>query len=172
MAKRDLYSAKEKPKKTTSPETALLRMASLCSKSEQAEADICEKLTKLQIKPADILNIINQLKERNFLNNARFAKAYANDKLKFSGWGKKKIHQGLLNKKIASSDIKDALNNLDYQLYLDTIMKVGKTKSRNLNLQLKEDQAKLYRFLTSRGFESDLSIQLIEAFKELKRMES
>lgn len=143
----------------------MIRMASLCSRSEQCVADIREKLRKLEL-PSHIINeIIEQLIAQRFIDDARFARAFANDKIRFSGWGRLKIRAALIEKKVERDIIEAAIDNIDFQEYIDVMRRVGSAKAKSLNLALRDDQARLYRFLLSRGFESKLSMQLIEALR-------
>ncbi len=143
----------------------MIRMASLCSRSEQCAADIREKLRKLELPSHTVNEIIEQLIAQRFIDDARFARAFANDKIRFSGWGRLKIRAALVEKKVDRDIIEAAIDNIDFQEYIDVMRRVGSAKAKSLNLALRDDQARLYRFLLSRGFESKLSMQLIEALR-------
>ena len=55
------------------PDAAKLRMADLCARSEQCEADIRQKLYRLGLSSVEVQQIITQLIDEKFIDNARFA---------------------------------------------------------------------------------------------------
>jgi hypothetical protein len=67
---------------------------------------------------ADILLV--ELMHANFLNEERFAMAYARGKFKIKGWGKAKIKQGLKREGVGEKLIQQALASLGMDDYLDT----------------------------------------------------
>ena len=60
---------------------ALVRMAGLCARSEQCASDIARKLRTKGLSSADIASVIDELKERSFLDEARYARSFARDKV-------------------------------------------------------------------------------------------
>lgn len=148
-------------KKYLTREEALLLMADVCSRSEQCEFDIYKKLSAKKISGADASVVINELKKRGFINNKRFARSFANDKVRFSGWGKYKIRLALISRRISSADIEAALEEIDTEDYRQAIVRAARQKAARLDLKLYDDRLKLYRFLLSRGFESSLASALV-----------
>ena len=76
-------------------ENALSRAAALCAKCEQCTPDILKKLSSWGLSQSMSSKVISRLIELNFVDDVRFSKAYAHDKLHFSCWGRRKIQQGL-----------------------------------------------------------------------------
>lgn len=134
-------------------------MASLCARSEQCEYDIRIKLMRARLSAGAISRIIEFLKESKFLDNGRYAVAYASDKVRFSSWGKLKIRMGLRAKRISDTDIRNALESIADEDYETSLHRAIKAKVSNLDLSVREDYAKLYRALLSRGFESEVAIR-------------
>lgn len=136
------------------PENALYRAAALCSKSEQAEADIRKKLATWEISADDADQIINRLISEKYLDETRYAHAYVRDKFRFGGWGRTKIAYSLRQKHISATAIEDALTEIDEQEYFDTLKIALMSKLRTIRdkdpLKLR---ASLFRFAASRGFE-------------------
>ena len=67
-------------------EQALSRLAALCSRGEQAESDMRRKLQRWGIDLGETDRIVQRLKEENFLNEERYARAFVRDKARFNGW--------------------------------------------------------------------------------------
>ncbi|MDE6410259.1 MAG: RecX family transcriptional regulator [Muribaculaceae bacterium] len=153
-------------KKPITKEAALLRMADLCARGERCASEIREKLRKLMVPSSTANEIIEYLEENRYIDDLRFAKAYARDKVRFSGWGRNKIRMALAVKRISSSEIREALDELDEEEYLLSLTKAAEAKARTLDLTDYADRAKLYRHLASRGFESGLISKAIREIQE------
>ena len=153
------------PRKPLSAEAALMRMADLCARSEQCSWEILEKLRKLGLGVGERRKIVEDLTERKFIDDSRYAGSYSRDKLRFAGWGPLKIRAGLYAKHISGSVIAEVLEALDDDEIQDMAMKCGRIKSRSLNLALREDCIKLMRHLASRGFPSGVCGKVLHALK-------
>lgn len=153
------------PKRQITPEAMRLRLADLCARSEQCEWDIVIKLKRSGLRPSDCQNIIDFLKRERFIDEERFARAYARDKVKFSGWGPYKVRLGLAAKRISSSAIASAINEVNAKDYQEAAERVAATKAKSLNLNVRDDQLKLYRHLLSRGFSSEITKQVINRLR-------
>lgn len=148
----------------TTPEAALARMADLCARSEQCEADIRQKLYRLGLQSGDVQKIIESLIADRFIDNARFARSFARDKSRFSLWGRNKIKLALAAKRISAPDIRQALDSIDEEDYMETLTRVTAAKARGLDLKGpdgRENRIKLFRHILSRGFESELATKAI-----------
>jgi regulatory protein len=135
-------------------EQALTRVTSLCSASEYCIHDINEKLYRWGICNTDSERIIDYLLDEKYIDEARYAQAYTNDKLRFSHWGRIKIKSMLRMKHISDRDINNALDNIseeEYESILRDIIK-GKAKSEG-DAEDYASRAKIIRFALQRGFE-------------------
>ena len=103
--------------KTLTPPEALHRAAALCSSSEHCIADIREKLSRWGIGEPDARTIVERLVQERFIDEGRYAIAFAKDKFRFSGWGRIKIRYALQQKRIGNSDIVNALSLIDEEAY-------------------------------------------------------
>lgn len=143
--------------KILTPPEALHRAATLCSSAEHCTADIREKLARWGVTEADSRTIIDRLVQERFIDEQRYAVAFVKDKFRFSGWGRIKMRYALQQKRIDGSDIDHALATLDEEQYNDRLLELLQAKSRSIRDDDPEARrAKLFRFATSRGFESAL----------------
>ncbi len=140
----------------------LSRMASLCARSEQCEADIAAKLHKAGLSRDDADSIMRRLRDDRFLDNRRFARAFASDKSRFAGWGRVRIRMALAMKRIPSDIVAEALDNIDDEEYMEAMRRTARAKTRTLDISLRDDRNKLYRHLLSRGYESALAVKVIK----------
>lgn len=150
-------------KKPITKEAALLKMADLCARGEHCAFEIREKLRKMQLAASDANEIVEYLEENRYIDDSRFARAFARDKVKFSGWGKNKIRMALAMKRIPSAEISLALEEIDPEEYLAVAVNAAKAKARNLDLSDYNDKGKLYRHLASRGFEGSVISKAIQS---------
>ena len=153
-------------KRRISIQTAVMQMASVCARSEHCESEIREKLRQLGLGSLNSDEVLRQLVEDDFINNARYAKAFTNDKFRLGQWGRVKIQAALAAKGVSEADIKAALTGIDETEYRETLARLASTQAEGIDLEIYRDRAKVIRHLLSRGFESTL---VIEAIAELRR---
>ncbi|MEY8590559.1 regulatory protein RecX [Butyricimonas hominis] len=133
---------------------ALNIVAGQCSKKEYCSADVLAKLRRWELPEKDIAEIMAFLVKNRFLDDTRFAEAYARDKFRFNRWGKLKIAQMLRRKQVADSVIGQALAALPEEDTDATCMELLRQKNKSIkDEEPYKRKAKLIRFALSRGFE-------------------
>lgn len=141
---------------------ALFRLTALCAGSEQCEQKMREKLQKWEIPAADTEKIINYLYDEKYLDENRFANAYARDKMRYNQWGRQKIDQGLRLLRIGGEARREALANLPEEEYRAVLRGVLASKARSIKADSDyERNGKLIRFALGRGFEMDLIMEFV-----------
>jgi regulatory protein len=142
----------------------LQKSEAFCAYQERSSYEVLEKLKRLGAQEGEIIQIINSLIENKFLDDERFAKAYAVGKLRIKHWGVNKIKQGLIIKHLDRHIITEAIQSMySEENYTGILQDVANRKWQEL---IKEKdpwmrKQKLFRFLASRGFNYD-------EFSELK----
>jgi regulatory protein len=135
-------------------EQALTRITSLCSASEYCIHDINEKLYRWGISNTDSERIIDYLLDEKYIDEARYAQAYTNDKLRFSHWGRIKIKSMLRMKHISDRDINNAFDNISEEEYESILRDIIKSKAKSEgDAEDYASRAKIIRFALQRGFE-------------------
>jgi len=121
----------------------------------------------LGIYGADLDQIIAQLIEDNFLNELRYAVAFAGGKFRIKQWGRRKIEQALKQNQISPYCIRKALaSELPEEAYEATLAQVLEKKNRLLKAKNRyERQRKLAQYGQDRGYESALVWQLVRAME-------
>lgn len=145
-------------KRKPTAEEMLVRMAGLCAGAEQCAADIRSKILKQGFSAEEAEKMLEYLRKNKYIDDSRYSRAYAIDKVRFSGWGKMKVRMGLRAKGISDTIISQAFDYIPEKTYAETLEKVMLAKARSLDLKEVKDRQKLYRHLSSRGFESSLII--------------
>lgn len=142
-------------------ETALPRMAALCSSAEYCEKDLREKMRRGGLPDADADRVIDRLYDEGFLSKERFCHAYVRDKMRFAHWGRVKIKMGLRQKGLPAEDIAAAIaEEMDEDSarteYLQKMKSAIEAKARSLKDEdPRPRRAKLIRFALSRGYTID-----------------
>lgn len=137
-------------------EKALNKIAGMCSKKEYCTGEIREKLTNWELPEKEIREMIEFLTHHKFIDDRRFALAYAEDKFRFNHWGKQKIAQMLHRKRIAPEILQEALANIDGGNYEAGCMEILQQKLKSLPAEEPyKIKAKLIRFALGRGFDYD-----------------
>ena len=145
-----------KQRRPITPEAALIRLETLCSRSERSVGELQAKLRTMGINPSDAVSIIASLKKRRFVDDRRFAPLFAQDKLVYGGYGRYRIKLALINKGVAPDIIAEAIDALDPEIYSFRLDELVERKARQLpETETYESRNKLYRYAASRGFESD-----------------
>ena len=144
---------------------ALQKLQSFCGYQERSLSEVTTKLKDLGIFGDTQEAIIEKLKADNFLNEERFALAYARGKFRIKSWGKVRIRLELHMRKVPDSLIKKAMKEIDTEGgYLETLEKLLRYKL----IETKGDREKAANYALRRGFESDLVFGKLNELKNKK----
>ena len=144
-------------KKHLTKEEALQKLKYYCAYQERCHSEVKEKLYSLGVWKKDHDEIIAGLIEENYLNEERFAIAFAGGKFRIKQWGRVKIKYELKQKQVSEYSIKKALKQIDEEEYLKTVNKLAKEKYAALKSeQYLMREKKTMDYLMGRGFEADL----------------
>lgn len=161
-----MHSEKEeRQKKITDPAIALTKIESWCAYQERCQQEVRDKLYSWGLWSDAVESIISELITKNFLNEERFAIAYAGGKFRIKKWGRQKIKLELTKRRIPEAIVKRALKEIDAEDYEGALEKVlaSKWKSEKEKHPLKK-KMKVMRYLVSRGFEPDRIAEHIERY--------
>jgi len=144
-------------KKQLTKEQALQKLKHYCAYQERCHSEVKEKLYSLGVWKKDHDAIISTLIEENYLNEERFAIAYAGGKWRLKHWGRVRIRYELKQKQVTEYCIKKALKQIDEEEYLQVLHETAAAKYASL----KSDQylvrkKKTMDYLVNRGFEMSL----------------
>ena len=126
-----------------------------CSRREYCISDVLKKAEKaLEGDKEKAMQVVATLVEEKFVDDLRYASAYAREKSAISGWGEVKIRYMLSAKGIARDVIAQALAEVDPNRADSRLIKLLENKYRTL----REDpqcKLKLLRFALGRGYSYD-----------------
>ena len=137
------------------------RMARICSMREYCIRDIAAKIERLKGDDAiDTQAIISQLCKDKYIDENRYAAAFARDKSALQGWGEQKIRYALAAKGLADSAITYGLEQVEPEKAQRKMESVLTAKYRTLKGEERERFQKLVKFGAGRGY----SYNQIQAF--------
>jgi regulatory protein len=149
------------------PGQALQKAKHYCAYQERSHYETAVKLYNFGLYKTEVEQILSQLIEEGYLNEERYAAHFAGGKFRVNKWGKVKIQYYLKQKRVSSYSIKKALNEIDEQVYIETLQKLVIDKWNSL----KEEQyinrlAKTTHYLLQKGFEPALISQSLTAIRK------
>lgn len=151
--------------KVYTAEEALAKMRLMCSRAEHCTGEVAEKLRKMGISGSDTRAIIEELIKNRYIDDSRFAEAFVRDKFLFAKWGRRKIAYALALKRIPKDIASAAIDTIDDDEYEMSVKNLAKAKSRGVEELPFEDKNKIYRWLLSRGFESDVVAKVMKKLR-------
>ena len=136
---------------------AFKKMAALCSRSEQCTPDIRKKLLASGLDENEAEEILEKLKSENFIDDERYARAYAAEKFRLNKWGRVKIRYYLKAKGLDEQTMESGIASLDEEKYKAALLKTMKEKARKVKKKNRYEQmGQIIRFAQSRGYEPEL----------------
>ena len=134
---------------------SLARLQRLCSKAEYCLSDIRRKALKDMEGDADAAGrIVASLLEDRYVDDARYAVAFAREKANIQGWGPIKIRFQLRAKGVSEADITAALEEVEPQKAADKLDRLLAAKAKTLQGD-PQYRLKLLKFGLSRGYSYD-----------------
>ena len=155
----------KKAYKYTDAATALLKMQRYCAYQERSHNEVRSKLIEIGVYGDTIDQILIDLIQENFLNEERFAKAFARGKFNIKRWGRIRIKQELKLHKISTYCMKKAMEEISEEDYLKTLKELVNKKS---DLLQEEDnyklRIKLFAYVHQKGYETEFINKILDAF--------
>lgn len=147
----------EKRKTILTPTEAYNRIQRYCAYQERSHVQVRRKLFDYGLRSEDVEQLISKLITDGFLNEERFAKAFAGGKFRMKKWGKNKIEHQLKNQGLSKRCIATGLKEIDstdYQKTLTVLMKkkISQVKEKNI-FTLRH---KVARYVIGKGYEPEL----------------
>lgn len=124
--------------------------------------EVHEYLVKKDIDKVIIHEVIEKLKTQKYLDDGVYAKAFVNDRIKFSNNGPYKIKKELEERKVSSSIIEDVLDIFDYSLEKDKLTKlVPKYVKTIRNKSLMMMKTKVCDYFSNLGYNKSIVLDVL-----------
>ena len=154
-------------KKSLTKEHVLQKLRFYCRYQQRCQSEIKEKLFELGVNKKDHDEIMSELIKENSVNDERFALAFASGRFKLKQWGRKKIQQGLKEKRVSDEIAQRALDQINKKEYGAILNKLA----RERYAALKHEQhfvrkKKTMDYLMQKGYEIDLVKDAVNNFSK------
>lgn len=147
---------------TMTEQEAYLRLAALCAQAEHCEYEMQEKMRRWEIADNAQARVMQRLITERYVDDERFARAFANDKVKYNKWGRRKVEQAMWLKHIAEDIRQRVLDSIDDEEYIAILRPLLQQKRRSVKAHNDyELRQKLIKFAIGRGFTMDIIKQCI-----------
>ena len=146
-----------------SPTEAFPAICRYCAYQERSHQEVRDKLYSYGLHKGDVEEILSRLITEGFLNEERFAKAFAGGKFRIKKWGRRKITHELEAHHITPKCIEKGLKEIDendYRKSLKDILKKKLAQVVDTNQFKKND--KVARFAIAKGYEPELVWQFLK----------
>jgi len=151
----------QRKKSNLSYQEVLSKLMRYCSYQERSKLDVRLKMKTLSMSTAEQEELFGYLEAEDFINEERFAKLFVRGKVNVKRWGIYKIREALYTKGIKSDLVALAIKEIDLDAYNKNLEELTDKKMA----LLKGDETikeKLYRYLLSKGYESNLVVQQLK----------
>ena len=136
-------------------EKVLPYLQNLCAKREYCRSEILKKAeTALEGDRQAAQEMLDSLVADRFVDDARYAAAFARERSSLTGWGPDKIRYSLLMKGISKADIAAALEEVDPEAAGARMEKLITAKCKSLQGD-PFIKFKLIKYALSRGYRYD-----------------
>lgn len=149
--------------KNIGTEKAWQKIKHYCAYQERSHTETREKLYSFGLYKQEVEALLSRLIEENYLNEERYAIAFAGGKFRMKQWGRVKIKYELQQKRVSAYCIKKALAAIETPDYEACLQKLAKAKLAALksekNIFVKK--TKLRNYLLQKGFEANLVMEIV-----------
>ena len=137
-----------------------------CAYQERCTSEAEARLKGWGAPSSEIPGILKSLVKEGYIDDARFARSFARGKFNHNHWGKARIRLELRARGIRETFISSALQEIDpgeYEAKARSLLqkKLSEIKDeKKLNIK-----AKLFKFVTGKGFEPELVFNILNELK-------
>ncbi|HSF45406.1 MAG TPA: regulatory protein RecX [Chitinophagaceae bacterium] len=146
-------------KKKLTKDEALQKLRHYCAYQERCHKEVKDKLYGFGLNKNDVEEAIAVLIEENYLNEERYAIAFAGGYFRSKQWGRVKIGYELKSKGISQYCINVGMKEISEDDYIKTIRDLIDKKRASIadeSLNTFARNQKIVNYLLQRGFESQL----------------
>lgn len=155
-------SSAEPPRRRYSPEEAYPRICRYCAYQERSHKEVRNKLFAFGLFASQVEELITRLITDGFLNEERFARAFAGGKFRMQKWGRNKIVRALEAHGVSSRCIQRGLKELEGQAYSRTLRQILTKKWSALKEpNLLKARQKAATYAIGKGYEPELVWEIL-----------
>jgi len=125
--------------------------------------EVRRHLEDKRVEPDEIEQVVTELQAQGYLDDARYARAYAEDRRALDGWGPDRIARRLAQAGVAPDEVAAALAERGPEQELEAAMELLRTK---LRVAPDDDRGRerALGLLVRRGYELEMAYDAVRAF--------
>ena len=157
-------------RKTKTAQQALQSLMRLAARSEKSTGDVLRLMRTWGVPEAEQRGVLEKLIADRYIDNRRYAEAYAREKSRLAGWGERKIAMQLRMKGVERETISAVLaevlqdDSMAERLQEKLEKKLRTVKAAN-DYELR---GKLLRYALGLGYDYDMAAEVIEELTKRK----
>jgi regulatory protein len=132
------------------------------NRRESTEAEMRARLQRASVDPPDVEQAVAILLEHGYLDDARFARLFAQDKRELDQWGSDRIRQTLRGRGVPSEIVEEAIAAQSGESEIDRAVALLRRRFPSPVGDRRERERAL-GMLLRKGYDSDLALDAIAA---------
>ncbi|MBM3442095.1 MAG: RecX family transcriptional regulator [Bacteroidetes bacterium] len=143
----------------------LEKMRHYCAYQERCHQEVRARLSTYRLSATEAEALLAQLIEEGYLNEERFALAWAGGKFRMLQWGRVRIRHELRRKGLGDYNIRKALESIpeaEYQVSLERLARQRWGSIRRGPGTPSQNKRRLANYLLQRGFEPEIVWPTVE----------
>jgi regulatory protein len=141
-----------------SEEPLALALAAL-SRKERTVAEMGSWLRARGVDGGQVEEVVDRLVSTGVLDDARYARRYAEDKRELKRWGSERIRAALLDRGVAPDDVEEALVEVSGEREIELAVELLRDRGAGLDDALERQKA--LGALIRRGYDSEVAYEAI-----------
>ena len=132
---------------------------SALDRKERTVAELGSWLRARGVESDEVEVVVDRLVSSGVLDDARYARQYAEDKRQLKQWGSERIRAALLDRGVAAEDVEEALAELGPEQELELAEQLLRERGAELASALERQRA--LGMLVRRGYDSEVAYEAI-----------
>ena len=150
-------------RKSKTAAQALQSLMRLCSRAEKSTGDARRLMRTWGVPEVEQQEVVDKLVAQRFIDNRRYAEAYAREKSSLAGWGARKIAMQLRQKGVERDVITQTLAMLDADAQNDKLVEKLQRKQRTTKAANDyELRGKLLRYALGLGYDYEQAMGALD----------
>ena len=144
-----------------------MRICRYCAYQERSHLEVRRKLYSYNLFPSEVEELLARLITEGFLNEERFARAFAGGKFRMKKWGRHKILRALEAHGVSDRCIQRGLKEIDSATYTKTLTSLLTKKLASLKGEdpfKRKQKAGMYAI--GKGYESERVWTILKELSE------
>ena len=154
-------------RRTRDPEARLQHARDLCWRSlnrrDRTEGELRRMLADKRVEPDAIEAVIAELVEGGYLDDARYAQRFAEDRRRLDSWGSERIERRLLSLGVAREHVAAAIAAQDSDAELEAAVEILRRRLAKVP-ETRPERDRALGLLVRRGYDAETAFDALRRF--------